>query len=107
MPWIEAGIIEIIRTPADFDRRLNWESMERQRRKFEEIPELKEAAEVSVKEMTKRHMKKMAFQHLLLGAPDFHIEETIKKHGLEKDGYTAKDFLDYIHAERERATLIS
>ena len=102
LPWIEAGIIEVIRTPADFDHRLNWESMERQRRKFEKTPELKEAAKVSVDEMKRRHLKKMAFQHLLLGAPDLYIEETIKKLGLEKDGYTAKDYLSYIHAERER-----
>jgi len=25
LPWIEAGIVEVIRTPADFDHRLNWE----------------------------------------------------------------------------------
>lgn len=102
LPWIEAGIIEVIRTPADFDHRLNWESLERQRRKFEENKELKEAAEISVQELKKRHMDKQAFQHLLLGAPDFYIEELIKKLELEKDGYTAKDFLKYIHAERDR-----
>lgn len=102
LPWIEAGIIEVIRTPADFDHRLKWESLHRQKRKFDESPELREAAKVSVEEMKKRHFDKQAHQMLLLGAPDSYLEDTIKELGLEKDGYTAKDFLDYIHAERAR-----
>ena len=101
LPWIESGIIEIIRTPADFDSRLNWESMQRQRRKFEETPELKEASECSVKEFKERHMEKQAHAHLLLNAPDSYIESLIKKLELEKDGYTAKDFLKYVNKERE------
>ncbi|MGH8594317.1 MAG: hypothetical protein ACREV3_10800 [Gammaproteobacteria bacterium] len=102
MPWIEAGIVEFIRTPADFDRQLNWNSLERQRKKFEENSELKAAAEISVKEMKNRHIEKQAYRQLLLSAPDSYIERTIRKLGLEKDGYTAKDFLKYIQAERER-----
>ncbi len=27
LPWIDAGIVEFIRTPSDFDRKLNWRSM--------------------------------------------------------------------------------
>lgn len=102
LPWIDAGIVEVIRTPADFDLRLNWESMRRQERKFDETPELREAAKVSVEEMKKRHFDKQARQMFLLGAPDSYLEDIIKKHRLEKDGYTAKDYLDYIHAERAR-----
>jgi AraC-like DNA-binding protein len=101
LPWIESGVIEVIRTPADFDTRLNWESMNRQKQKFEDIAELKEAAEVSVKELENRHMEKQAKTHLILSAPDSYIEGLIKKLGLEKDGYTAKDFLKYVHKQRE------
>lgn len=102
LPWIEAGIVEIIRTPADFDPRLNWDSMRRQRKKFSENEELKDAAEISVKEMSKRHAEEQIHRHLLLSAPDSYIERTIKELGLEKDGYTVKDFLQYIEAEREQ-----
>ena len=28
LPWIDAGIVEFIRTPADFDRRLNYEALD-------------------------------------------------------------------------------
>ena len=101
LPWIESGLIEIIRTPADFDHRLNWESMKRQRKKFEETAELKKASELSIEEFKKRHMEKQAHTLLLLSAPDSYIEELIKKLGLEKDGYTAKDFLKYVNKQRE------
>ena len=100
LPWIESGLIEVIRTPADFDRGLNWESMKRQRKKFEETPKLKEASEHSVEELKKRHMEKQTQTHLL-SAPDSYIEGLIKKLGLEKDGYTAKDFLKYVNKQRE------
>jgi hypothetical protein len=101
VPWIESGLIEVIRTPADFDRRLNWESMKRQQKKLEENDELKKASEISVEELKKRHMKKLAHTDLLLSAPDSYIEELIKKLDLEKDGYTAKDFLKYVNKQRE------
>jgi hypothetical protein len=101
VPWIESGLIEVIRTPADFDRRLNWESMIRQKEKFEETPELQEASKFSVEELSKRHLKKQARTHLLLNAPDSYIEEKIKELNLEKNGYTAKDFLKYVQKERE------
>jgi hypothetical protein len=102
MPWIEAGIVEIIRTPADFDRELNWNSLQRQKRKFEENLQLKAAVEVSLKEMRNRHMDRQMHRQLLLSAPDSYIEQTVKKLGLEKDGCTANDVLKHIQAERDR-----
>lgn len=102
IPWIESNLIEVIRTPADFDHRLNWESMKRQKKKFEETAELKEASERSVEELKKRHMEKHAQTLMLLNAPDSYIEDLIKKFDLEKDGYTAKDFLKYINEQREK-----
>src|SRR5574340_339656 len=47
LPWIEAGIVEIIRPPADFNHQLNWDLMQEQMRKFEENTEIKEASERS------------------------------------------------------------
>ena len=101
LPWIEAGIVEIIRTPADFNRILNWESMQRQTEKFKNNKELQKAAEISVEEFSKRHMEKDTKMLMLLSAPDSYIEGLIKKLGLEKDGYTAKDFLKYVEKQRE------
>lgn len=101
IPWIDAGIVEVIRTPADFDRRLNWESLKRQQQKFAEIPELKEAAKVASEELKSRHFDEMTYQDLLLGAPDEYLERTLKEAGLEKEGITAKDFLEYVQRQRD------
>jgi hypothetical protein len=101
IPWIDAGIVEIIRTPADFDPKLNWESLKFQQKKFDENQELKKAKEESVKELKKRHMEKMAFEHLLLSAPDFYIKQKFEELFYNNEGLTADDFLKYIHRERE------
>lgn len=102
LPWIEAGIVAIIRTPADFDRELMWNSLKRQEKKFEENSELKAAAKISAEELQKRHREKRFRQLFLFSASDSYIEQKIKELGLEKDGYTAKDYLKYLNAERER-----
>jgi len=102
LPWIEAGIVEVIRTPADFDHQLNWESLKRQQKKFEENMELKKALEDSVQELEKRHMDKRSYQQLLLGAPDFYIKRLFDELDLGKNGYSAEAFLEYINRERER-----
>lgn len=70
LPWIDAGLVEVIRTPADFDRRLNWESLGRQREKFEKSKELQAAADATVKEMMGRHAEREAYRLMILSAPD-------------------------------------
>jgi hypothetical protein len=96
LPWIEAGIIEVIRSPGDFDPRLNWESMKRQKQKFDENAELREAMGISVNDMKSRHMDNLLREMILFNTPDSSIERFIQEEGLEKDGYTAKDFTDYL-----------
>lgn len=102
LPWIKAGIVEIIRTPADFDRKLKWDSMHSQKKKFEENPELQTAAEASFREWKKRHERNQGMQLLLLGAPDCYIRETFQTLGLGTDGHTADEFIQYVHKLRER-----
>lgn len=101
MPWIKAGIVEVIRTPADFDAKLNWDSMQRQRKKFDENSELKEAMDLSFQEWRKRHEQNESKQLLLLSLPDTHIRETFNKLELGRDGLTAEEFIKYIHKQRE------
>ena len=101
LPWIEAGIVEIIRAPADFDPQLNWELMQAQRQKFDENSELKRAAEESVDEFSKRHTHRLAYQQLLLGAPDSYLKQKFEELGLAKSGLTVEQFLKSIQDERD------
>lgn len=101
-PWIEAGIVEIIRTPSDFDRKLNWDQLHEQMRKFEESESLKKASRDSVEELAQRHSHKFAEQQLLLGAPDSYLRHKFDELGLAKDGVTADEFLKSIQELRDR-----
>jgi hypothetical protein len=93
--------VEIIRPPADFDHKLNWDFMIAQRQKFEENAELKKASERSIGELRKRHHRKFAYQQLLLGAPDSYLRQKFEELGLAKAGYTVDEFLKYIQQVRE------
>lgn len=99
-PWIEAGIVEVIRTPADFDRKLMWESMLQQRKKFEENAELKTALEKSVEELSGKYLDKDAFKHLILSAPNESLKRTFEQLNAGDDEFSFNDFLDYIERKR-------
>lgn len=101
LPWVEAGIVEIIRAPADFDRQLNWDLMQEQMRKFEENAELKEASERSVDELSRRHQQGLMYQQLILGAPDSYLRRKFEELGLAKEGLTLDQFLKTIQAQRD------
>ncbi len=101
LPWIEEGIVEVIRTPADFDHKLNWDSLKRQQKKFEENEKLQKAAEVSAHELGARHKEEEAFRHLILSAPDDYLERTFDELGLEKESLTPQQFLAYIQQRRD------
>ena len=96
LPWILAEVVEIIRTPASFDHKLQWESLKSQENKFEHNEELRDAAEASVEELKSRHYKDVAFQQLLLGAPNSYLEKIFSDLELGKEGLTFEDFIQYV-----------
>jgi len=100
-PWIRAGIVEIIRTPGDFDPKLNWESLKRQEQKFRDHPELQSARDVTVDELGRRHTERLASQDLLLSAPDEYIERVFREISTDNE-YSFETFLAHIRQERER-----
>ena len=101
LPWIDAGIVEVIRTPADFDRKLNWESMKQQQKKYEENEELRKAIDKSTGELMERHSYEQSFQLQLLSAPNSHLEKLFNESELEKKGLTPKGFISFIEQLRE------
>jgi hypothetical protein len=103
LPWVEAGIVELIHPPAHFDHRLNWDFMKAQEQKFKDNPDLMMAAEKSVDELGERHMDRLMFRQLLLGAPDSYLRRMFEEQGIGiREGRTADEFLKSIREERER-----
>lgn len=101
-PWIDAGIVEIIRTPNDFDRKLNWNSLKRQYKKFEENEELRKILEKSVSELSTRQKEKEIFKQLILPAPKEYLKKVFKDADLGKHGLTLEEFIAFIEEERRK-----
>jgi hypothetical protein len=102
LPWVDAGLVEFIRPPSDFDGRLNWALMKAQEKKFAESRELEEASVESVDELRTRHTERLKHQQLLLGAPDSYLRHMFEKLDLGRDGSSVEDFLKAIQSEREQ-----
>lgn len=101
MPWVDAGIVEFIRTPADFDRDLNWNSMLRAN-EFKGDPSIQGALKDSADDMMRRHENTSAFGLTVLGLPDEHLLRKFRTSDLHKKGLTEEGFLAYINAQRDR-----
>ena len=102
LPWINAGIVEMIRTPADFDPKFNWEAMLRQERKFDENRELQAEAEKSVDAMSARHIDRESFRHMILSAPDEYLRHIFRGPEFGDAGITEDQFMAYINYLRKR-----
>lgn len=100
-PWIEAGLVEVIRTPNDFDHKLQWESMKLQDEKFAANPELQAALEITVGEMKTRHYKDWRFRDQLLSMPDDCLIGELDKLAQETEGVSKEDLLAYVRKMRE------
>jgi hypothetical protein len=101
-PWIDAGIVEFIRTPADFDAKLNWDSMQRQKKKFDENEELKEMLQKTVTDEVKEFDKTEAMRLLVLSAPDGYLRMVFRKLNLGTDSFDEERFITYINELRRQ-----
>lgn len=100
LPWIQAGIVTIIRPPFDFDAKLNWELLTEQRRKVEGSPELQKAMEECLEKEGRSLEKRFGYELLVLGAPDGYLREKFREQG--KSAIEVQELLESIHQERER-----
>ena len=102
LPWIQAGLVEFIRTPADFDHKLNWESMLRQKKKFEESPELRAVFDATMPAAVEDFTAKEGFRMMVLSAPDDYLLRLFNKLGLATNEFGEKEFLEYINNLRKK-----
>lgn len=76
--------------------------MQAQVKKFTENEELKEAGIKSVEELSARHKTRLAYEQLLLGAPDEYLKQKFEELDLKEKGVSFDEFIKTIHEERER-----
>lgn len=99
-PWIDAGIVEVIRTPGDFNPFLKRAMLERQREKFKRDPELSRILEECVAEAVDRDSEKLTRDHLLLSAPDEYIRRTYRELDSDKKLLSEDQFMAFVEARR-------
>lgn len=95
-PWVEAGIVNFVRNPCDFDAKLNLECMESSRKKFEENPELQQ----TIDEMTPEFEEEMKEWHLL-AYPDSHIRKSLKEMDKNLAPEEIENIMKYVHKKRD------
>jgi len=99
-PWIEAGLIGVIRTPADFDTELYQAAIERQRRKFAEHKELRDAVHETNRELRRRHGEYMKLRDLVMMAPDEILRRMHAEANIPKGRMSAEEFIAVIEGLR-------
>jgi hypothetical protein len=100
-PWIKAGLVEIIRTPAEFDHKLQWDSMREQEKKFAESLELRAAQKTTVDELKGRHIEKWKYRDLVLSLPDHALIDRLAELADPAKGITKEDLLEYVRKQRD------
>ena len=102
IPWIGAGIVEFIRTPSDFDKQLNWESLKRQTNKFEDNVELKRILEESVEEKVDQFKEEEGVRMLILSAPDEYLRTVFNENKADGDTMDEDEFIAHVHKLRKK-----
>ena len=100
-PWIKAGLVEIIRTPAEFDHKLQWDSMKEQEKKFANSSELQAAQKITVDELKGRHIEKWKYRDLVMSLPDDALIDRLEKLADPSKGITKEDLLAHVHRQRD------
>jgi hypothetical protein len=100
LPWIEAGIVRIIRTPGDLNTRIEHESNEIQTRRFDTYPELKELIRQAADEQF--NINNPLVEHFVLHEPDEQLTAGFKEMHPDLSDADLDKFMSYIRARRER-----
>jgi hypothetical protein len=99
--WISAGIVGFIRSPADFDRQLRWDSLIAARQSYERHPELKAAADdfVSNADIMEGDIGWLR-EYMMLSQPHHSIIEMLKTQGTSDDEIA--EFMQWREAKKSQ-----
>jgi hypothetical protein len=102
-PWIEAGLVNFVRTPGDFDLAERREIMEIQRAKFQQHPELLNS-EPKPRQLVQRDVFGAGdfTEFALLSIPDARLAELFEKSPqAERPATSLVEFLSLVHRRRD------
>lgn len=99
-PWIEAGLVNFIRSPGDYDYSLWRTCIEREETKYEQHPELRESMENQVRDFVDSGFDDYE-QFMMLSMPDDYLVRRYLEEHPEADEFATQRFMRWIQARRE------
>ena len=86
-PLVQSGVLKFIRSPADFDHELRWNSYQAELERLNRHPELKDVMDKTVQDMdTTSGEFGLLTEYLKLSYPDEHIVGVLGSRGFSKEG---------------------
>lgn len=99
MPWIDAGIVEFIKTPGDLDTALEFQAMEVTKQRYAKHPELQPRREET--EPLFKLQEQRFKQDFMLGMPDDYIRRTYREFKPEASADDVERLVAYIQRQRD------
>lgn len=102
LPWVQAGIVEFVRTPADFDRKLHFDALTRAH-VLSKDPLIQAALKESAADLHDRHADRQTKQMAILTAPDSYLRRVFNKVRKKDEKLISEEgFISYVHRLREQ-----
>lgn len=100
-PWILSGMVDFIRMPTDFDRKLNWEFLKRAHSQANER-DLKGALEATTDNLLERHLEDRKRSLMFLSIPDSQLRKFYREKLSKNAPVSEEEFLSFVQKERNR-----
>ena len=101
-PWIEAGIVEIVRGPGDFDHRLRWDLLNQARDGQKHIANLDEAIEQDVEKLMDSTEGSDLRMLSVLGLPDQQLAQMCLSATNGSSSIDVDTFIKYVRSEEKK-----
>lgn len=95
-PWIEAGIVEIIRGPSDFDRQLKWDLISKARNNTKSIPNYEKALETDIENLMNSRESKDIKMLSVLGLSDAELAKICLSNEEKPHTIDVNTFIQYV-----------
>ncbi len=99
MPWIEAGIVQFIKTPGDLDTALEFQAMEITRQRYARYPHLEPRREET--EPLFKLQEQRFKRDFMLGMPDDHIRRMYREFKPDVSVDEVEQLIAYIQRQRD------
>jgi hypothetical protein len=100
LPWIDAGLVEFIRTPSDLSRKLAFESSRRASNEIRDSA-FDDAMDQTMETLKSRHKGTRSRLDMFFSYPDSHLRRFYRNKFPNNDETEEDKFIQYVQSERD------